>query len=537
MNVAAPEINVDELMMRIREEVARRKQQLGAASEPAPAAWIPERPAAPGLAELLRCEGADGVAHAYRTLLRREPEPGAIEGRLPMLAEDGIAAQIEMLREMCDSEEGRNIGAEVLGLTRPYPLGNLLGGDDPAFVVRAYQALLGYAPDEENLQTYLSSLKRGALSRSDVLRALRYSEEGRKFGVEVAGLLPLGVENALMPGREECTVDWTPEWGKPPFPAFEAGPMETPIAVKSAYELGELLNYQDDAFIRNAYRAILRREPDSQGFEIYLRRLQQGALSKIDILGSLRFSREGRQIGVAIPGLFMPWLVHLMYRVPLLGFLVALTGALLHPGKTVERLRSLEANLGRLDNQLGQAEQCLAGDRERLVAWLRSTASEAAGRFSHAELELWQLKLLVDAKANQAEFVGLQDRIKQLQQGKADQRLVETLRVNLRNALEAKAEVSEIATIQLRLKQAMERLDSRANQQSVAELHMQLQSLAEDKADAGALAEMQQLLGSKADAGALAEMQQLLGSKADAGALAETRQLLEGKADAGALAE
>ncbi|HRY15705.1 MAG TPA: hypothetical protein P5330_07525, partial [Candidatus Competibacteraceae bacterium] len=124
MSALVPEINVDELMTRIREEVARRKQQLGAASNPVSAAPVPEqRPAAPGLAELLRHEGADGVAHAYRTLLRREPESGAVEGRLSVLAEGGVAAQVEMLREMCASEEGQNAGAEVLGLTKPYRLG------------------------------------------------------------------------------------------------------------------------------------------------------------------------------------------------------------------------------------------------------------------------------------------------------------------------------------------------------------------------------------------------------------------------------
>src|ERR1700687_1686544 len=57
--------------------------------------------------------------------------------------------------------------------------------------------------------------------------------------------------------------------------------------------LRKLLGYQDRAFIRAAYWAVLRRAPDDQGANTYLRLLRGGA-PKIEILKFLRCSVEGR---------------------------------------------------------------------------------------------------------------------------------------------------------------------------------------------------------------------------------------------------
>jgi O-antigen chain-terminating methyltransferase len=65
----------------------------------------------------------------------------------------------------------------------------------------------------------------------------------------------------------------------------------------------DLLKYDDEEFIKIAYRTILKREPDPGGYNNYLSLLRQGSLSKTQILGKLRYSPEGRQIGVKIKGL------------------------------------------------------------------------------------------------------------------------------------------------------------------------------------------------------------------------------------------
>jgi len=67
--------------------------------------------------------------------------------------------------------------------------------------------------------------------------------------------------------------------------------------------IDDLLMFDDEDFIRNAYRTILRREPDGVGFNHYLSKLRSGSLSKSAILGRLRYSSEGNRLGVKIKGL------------------------------------------------------------------------------------------------------------------------------------------------------------------------------------------------------------------------------------------
>ena len=58
------------------------------------------------------------------------------------------------------------------------------------------------------------------------------------------------------------------------------------IPDKSKYTLAEFLEYQDADFIRSAYRGILRREPDANGYEYYGNQLYTGKMSKVEILDS-----------------------------------------------------------------------------------------------------------------------------------------------------------------------------------------------------------------------------------------------------------
>jgi hypothetical protein len=78
---------------------------------------------------------------------------------------------------------------------------------------------------------------------------------------------------------------------------------------RSRYKLHELLQYDDHEFIWNAYRALLKREPDETGFKGFLERLRSGQRTKIDILASIRYSPEGKRKNVTIDGLLRKALV------------------------------------------------------------------------------------------------------------------------------------------------------------------------------------------------------------------------------------
>lgn len=172
----------------------------------------------------------------------------------------------------------------------------------------------------------------------------------------------------------------------PSAPAVDSRPRlledAPPISERSAYALHELLAYQDAAFVRNAYRAVLQRAADPEGFETFLQALRTGAMSKLEIVGRLRYSHEGRARGVQVRGLALPLTLRMARRIPVVGYLVALLEQLVRlpeMGRRHDRLESAVfqglAEMRRAFNeaqshherQLGQLVREHAGLAARLV--------------------------------------------------------------------------------------------------------------------------------------------------------------------------
>ena len=108
------------------------------------------------------------------------------------------------------------------------------------------------------------------------------------------------------------------------------------------YHVNDLLKYHDRDFVRNAYRAILKREPDEAGFLHNLGLLQSGAFNKIDILASLRYSDEGKVNGVTIDGLRLPATIRTLERIPVFGYLLQLLLALVRLPSTIRSQRQFQ---------------------------------------------------------------------------------------------------------------------------------------------------------------------------------------------------
>jgi SAM-dependent methyltransferase len=125
------------------------------------------------------------------------------------------------------------------------------------------------------------------------------------------------------------------------FPSLKLQPA---LEKREAYQLGDLLGFHDEAFLRNAYQVILRREPDDAGFAQYLKNLRSGRYSKIDILRSLRFSSEGRKANVSIKGLGRLMAYRKLYRVPVVGYLLRLAVTVARLPVLITNHRQLEAH-------------------------------------------------------------------------------------------------------------------------------------------------------------------------------------------------
>ncbi|MFC7301533.1 methyltransferase domain-containing protein [Cognatiluteimonas weifangensis] len=122
---------------------------------------------------------------------------------------------------------------------------------------------------------------------------------------------------------------------------------------KSEFTLPELLAAADETFVTTAYRALLRREPDAKGASHYLELLRAGVASKVEVLGTLRWSPEGKARSVHVDGLLAPYLLQKLRHMPLIGPVVAWLHALLRLGTFTRRQQVYEASASREAHGLG----------------------------------------------------------------------------------------------------------------------------------------------------------------------------------------
>ncbi len=131
------------------------------------------------------------------------------------------------------------------------------------------------------------------------------------------------------------------------------------------YHVKDLLKYHDREFVQHAYQAILKREPDEQGYRDFTEMLRSGQRNKVDVLGSLSFSPEGRKHHLKIEGLLTPLLIQRLARIPVLGYFVRLTWALVRLPGSIRRQDQTEAHLQAVNNYLNQTSVWMAHNLEK----------------------------------------------------------------------------------------------------------------------------------------------------------------------------
>ena len=142
-------------------------------------------------------------------------------------------------------------------------------------------------------------------------------------------------------------ITQTLEAQTPPLPPLQLQPK---LEKRDRYQLNDLLAFHDEPFIRNAYKAILKREPDDAGFAHFLKNLRNGRYSKLDVLYSLKFSPEGQNANVPIEGLGKLSVLRKAYRVPVAGYLLQLAVAIVRLPVLIVNFRRLESHtMGQLE--------------------------------------------------------------------------------------------------------------------------------------------------------------------------------------------
>ena len=316
------------------------------------------------------------------------------------------------------------------------------------------------------------------------------------------------------------------------------------LGAKKAYNISDFLNYHDETFVRNTYRCILGREPDFPGLEFYLEKLRSGEFSKVEILGRIRYSPEGRSKKIKINNILPLFTINRIYAIPVMGYIARLITGIINLPVIINNLTKHEVYTQRLfsqsrtfNNQMYQVVKALwkskadtknLTDIEESVKHIRDAK---AGREQVEELLSTVMKL-IETKANNDAVNQLQQQLLETNNIKADMDEISNLNNKFTQMLEAKADNKMVAEVVESIKHIGA---TKADQEKVAELLRKVMELAETKANNDAVNQLQlQLLeinNIKADMGEIINLSnkftQMLEAKVDNKMVAEVTESIK----------
>ncbi|HEY2961262.1 MAG TPA: methyltransferase domain-containing protein [Pyrinomonadaceae bacterium] len=219
------------------------------------------------------------------------------------------------------------------------------------------------------------------------------------------------------PRRDAQTV--SPETGPP---HLKLQPDFQPSA-DHRYHINDLLRYHDRVFVQAAYRAVLKRSPDETESLRDLKRLRSGDINKTDLLATLRFSPEGRAKGVRLDGLVLPALIRRLGQLPLLGYLIRLSIALVRLPNLIRDQREFGSYLLSQNEQIADfinASSDRLTDQQHTLAQRQGDAwddlkERIVGSRADAAQELAALRFRIGDLADpelEALYVALEDRFR-----------------------------------------------------------------------------------------------------------------------------
>jgi FkbM family methyltransferase len=198
------------------------------------------------------------------------------------------------------------------------------------------------------------------------------------------------------PARQE-TLNHVTANHRPLFPEQIINPVIPPqepfiLSDDDRYHINDLLKYSDGEFVRNSYRAILKRWVDEAGYNHSLELLRSGKMDKIEFLAGLHASAEGRLRNVRVEGLAWPAALRRLYRLPVLGRFVLTLAGLAHLPAILRGHKINEHFRARLETELAKAHQSLAklSQTQMELSQIQAEFSQTQAEFFQAQTELSQ---------------------------------------------------------------------------------------------------------------------------------------------------
>ncbi len=200
----------------------------------------------------------------------------------------------------------------------------------------------------------------------------------------------------------EATLDREDTSGTPPSRHTGAGhnaPGQPAARAHGAtpLDIAAMMELDDRAFIETAYSELLGRDADEPGMRHFASALARGH-SRIMVLGELRYGREGRAHGRPVPGLRRRFLLHRLYRLPLLGRILRTLTAIAAMPAMMRDMAQLAGEVRLLRAQTESSHSSIEHE-------VRSRAEVAQHDLQHGRSMLRQIESRLDAALGRLDTV------------------------------------------------------------------------------------------------------------------------------------
>jgi O-antigen chain-terminating methyltransferase len=241
------------------------------------------------------------------------------------------------------------------------------------------------------------SPQEASLSPTEIMRRVRAEVARRAAAQQTATLVaPVADVTLSAPVAAEILPRWHPAAGRLPD--------------QPQYVLADFLRFDDEDFVDTAYHKLLHRPADPVGRQDYLDALRSGTVSKVEILGFLRFSEEGRRHAVHVDGLLLPYKLHRWRHMRVFGWFIGMGMAVVRLPRLAWRLQGMEASSAReaqaIGRLLGQVESGVETQLAEVVTTVRALQGELGQAIGVRVEGLRRLDLRIDEVRTAAESSG-----------------------------------------------------------------------------------------------------------------------------------
>lgn len=126
------------------------------------------------------------INNIYRKILGREADKGGYDNLNKRLSSESDTDKEQIVLDYWKSAEGKKRNIEVVGFKKIY-MDDLLSFNREAFVEHCFLQIFARKPHDNDLKTYYEAIYLNNMSKEEVIRILKDSDEGKRRNVEIIG--------------------------------------------------------------------------------------------------------------------------------------------------------------------------------------------------------------------------------------------------------------------------------------------------------------------------------------------------------------